>query len=91
MEKTFPAGASVELNNRVVYYTKTDEKGMISLMRMVDGGANVLVGELERVRFAYRDKRGRPADRPSEVAQVLIDIKPRNTWKGDTRSVALRS
>lgn len=91
MEGTFPAGASVELNNRVVYYTKTDEKGTISLMRMVDGGANVLVGELERVRFAYRDKRGRPTDRPSKVAQVLIDIKPRNTRKGDTRSVALRS
>lgn len=91
VKETFPAGASVELTNRVVYYTKTDEPGTMSLMRMVDGGANLLVGDLESVRFAYRDKRGREAVTPSEVAQVTLEIKPRSTGKGDRHSVALRS
>ena len=91
VDETFPAGASVELTNRVVYYTKANEKGIMSLMRMVDGGANVLIGELDMVTFAYRDTRGNMADVPSKIARVLIDLMPRNTSKGGARSVAIRS
>jgi len=91
IEGTFQPGASVELNNRVVYYTKGDDPGNISLMRMVDGGANMLIGELEHVAFEYRDKYGRTAVVPSHVTRVRVDIKPRYKWKGDTRSIALRS
>jgi len=91
VKEPFPVGASVELTNRVLYYTKTDEPGTMSLMRMVDGGANVLVGDLESVRFLYRDKRGREAETSSDVAQVILEIKPHNTGKGDRHSVAVRS
>lgn len=91
IEGIFEPGASVELNNHVVYYTKGDERGTISLMRMVDGGANLLIGELEHVAFEYRDTYGRTAVAPSHVARVHIDIKPRYKRKGDTRSIALRS
>ncbi len=87
----FPAGASVDLRNRVSYYTKEDEKGAISLMRMVDGGANVLIGELDTVNFSYRDKNGRVAIQPSEVARVLIEIQPRNRTQQQKRQIALRS
>ncbi|MDH4088726.1 MAG: hypothetical protein OEV71_08950, partial [Nitrospira sp.] len=44
---SFPAGASVEVNNRVGYYTKRNENGTVNLMRVVDGGANTLIGDLE--------------------------------------------
>ena len=88
---TFPAGAAVDLRNHVVYYTKTDGKGTIQLMRMIDGGANVLIGELEKVTFAYRDKKGEAAAVPSRIARVRIDLKSRDNRKGDTLSVALRS
>lgn len=87
----FPAGASVDLRNRVSYYTKEDEKGALSLMRMVDGGANVLISELDAVHFSYRDKNGRVAGQPSEVMQVLIEIQPRNRLPQEKRQVALRS
>jgi len=91
VNETFPPGASVELTNRVVYYTKPNEKGAMSVMRMVDGGANVLIGDLDGVTFAYRDTRGNMVDVPSKIARVLIDLMPRNTLKGDARSVAIRS
>ena len=91
IEGMFPPGASVELNNRVVYYTKRNDTGTISLMRMVDGGANMLIGELEQVAFEYRDKYGRTTVVSSRVARVRIDIKPRYKWKDETRSIALRS
>ncbi len=48
---SFPAGASVEVSNRVVYYTKRDENGTVKLMRMVDGGASILIGDLDRSAF----------------------------------------
>jgi hypothetical protein len=88
---TFSAGASVEVSNRVVYYIKEGEGGAINLMRMVDGGANVLIGELKTVLFSYRDKRGRVASNQSEVARVLIEIEPKYSRQREKRGVALRS
>lgn len=70
----FPVGASVEVSNRVVYYTKRDARGVLNLMRMVDGGANVLVGELNQAQFSYRDEQGRVTRRPSEVKRVLLEM-----------------
>jgi hypothetical protein len=88
---TFPAGASVEIRNRVVYYTKEDEEGALRVMRMVDGGANAVIGELETVMFSYRDKRGRVTSTPSEVAHVMVEIKPKYTSRRETVGVAFRS
>ena len=39
------AGASVEVRNHVRYYVKMNEDGTFKLMRMVDGGASVLIGQ----------------------------------------------
>lgn len=88
---TFPAGAFVEIRNRVVYYTKEDEEGRLRLMRMVDGGANTLIGELETVMFSYRDKRGRVTSTPSEVTHVIVEIEPKYTSRRETVGVAFRS
>lgn len=88
---TLPSGASVEVRNRVVYYTKRDEKGALRLMRMVDGGANALIGELEDVRFSYRDERGRVASLPSLVRRVIVEIEPSHSAHRVVREVSLRS
>lgn len=87
----FPAGASVEVRNRVIYYTKRDEKGAMKLMRMVDGGANVLIGELGNARFSYRDERGRTTSLPSQVKRVVVEIEPSFSAHKVVREVSLRS
>lgn len=85
------AGASVEVKNRVIYYTKRDEQGALRLMRMVDGGANVLIGELEDAHFSYRDERGHATYLPSQVKRVVVEIKPIDSARTVLREVGLRS
>lgn len=91
IESMFPAGASVEVSNRVAYYTKRDEQGVLNLMRMVDGGASLLVGELNQAHFSYRDGRSHVTRRPSEVRRVLIEIEPSHLGHRTIREVGLRS
>jgi hypothetical protein len=87
---SFPAGASVAMRNRVVYYIKQEEEGN-SLMRMVDGGAAVLIGDLKTVTFSYRDRRGHITWTPSEIAKVVVEIGSKHTRGTYKRGVALRS
>lgn len=91
VESMLPAGASVEVRNRVAYYTKRDEQGALNLMRMVDGGANVLVGELKEAHFSYRDGRGQVTQRPSDVRRVLVEMEPSHLGHRTVREVGLRS
>lgn len=91
VESMFPAGASVEVRNHVVYYTKQDERGLLRLMRMVDGGASTLVGGLESIRFAYRDDRGRATAEPSQVKRVVVKIESNHSTQHVEREVSLRS
>ncbi|MCP9451106.1 MAG: hypothetical protein NNA23_00310 [Nitrospira sp.] len=89
VETEFPAGSSVETHNRVIYYTRVGES--LRLMRMVDGGAGVLIADLKAVRFSYRDRKGRRTDNPSHVARVVLEIEPSYSWRSEFREVALRS
>jgi hypothetical protein len=75
----------------VVYYTKRAEKGTLRLMRMVDGGANVLIGELKDVRFSYRDERGGLTHLPSQVKRVVVEIESSHSAHRIVREVSLRS
>jgi hypothetical protein len=86
-----PAGASIEVRNRLHYYAKRDEQGVLRLMRMVDGGASVLIGNLESVRFSYRDEQGFNTSIPSQVKRVIIEILPGPTARRIVREVSLRS
>lgn len=88
---TLPAGASAEVSNRVLYYTKSDDKGALSLMRMVDGGANVLIGELKEAHFSYRDEGGHATHVPSQVKRVVVEIEPSRSARRVVREVSLRS
>ncbi len=87
----FQTGASVEVRNHVVYYTRHDERGLLRLMRMVDGGAGTLVGGLENARFAYRDDRGRATSEPSQVKRVVVEIESDRSTHHAVREVSLRS
>jgi type II secretory pathway component PulJ len=89
--QTIAAGAAVEMRNRVVYYAKQDEDGAIKLMRMVDGGASTLAGDLELVRFSYWDERGRAALVPAQIRRVVVELTRRHAKHKVTAEVGLRS
>jgi len=88
---SFPAGASVEVSNRVGYYTKRNENGTVNLMRMVDGGANTLIGELEDLHFSYWDEHGHVTQQPSLVKRVVLEIESNHSLHRMMREVSFRS
>jgi hypothetical protein len=89
--QTIAAGASVEVRNRVAYYTRREEDGTIKLMRMVDGGASTLTSDLEGVRFSYWDERGRAALVPARIKRVVVEITRRQARQQVAKEVGLRS
>jgi hypothetical protein len=88
---TMPAGASVEVANRVSYYTKREEDGTMRLMRMVDGGASTLIEDLRSMELSYWDTRGHATQSPSEVSRVIIAITPAHSTTKVIREISLRS
>ena len=91
MAKAFPLNGSVEVINRVGYYTKRGEEDVLQLMRMVDGGANVLVTELKDMRLSYWDEEGRPAGTPSMIKRIVIEMTSSSSAQKTVREVSLRS
>jgi hypothetical protein len=91
VESSFPSGASVEVRNRVIYYVKRDQEGMSHLMRMVDGGASVLIGGLEDLRFSYWDEWGGKANQLSQVKRVVLETKSNHPLHSMVREVSVRS
>lgn len=91
MASSFSAGASVEVNNLVAYYTKRDENGLVKLMRMIDGGASTLIGNLEDLHFSYWDEQGHVTQQPSLVKRVVLEIESHQAPHRMTREVSLRS
>ena len=86
-----PAGASVMVMNRVRYYGRPDAMGSLRLLRQIDGGASVLVGDIESVRFSYWDERGRVAAQPALVRRIVVEISlPRHQLRA-VREVSLRT
>jgi len=88
---SLPGGASVEVRNKVMYYVKSDDQDMFKLMRMVDGGANTLIGDLKEPRFSYWDESGRMTQQPSSVKRVVLEIESDTPLRTTRREVSLRS
>jgi hypothetical protein len=88
---SFPAGASVEVNNRVAYYIKRDANGTMKLMRMVDGGANTLIGNLDNLHFSYWDEQGHITRQPLLVKRVVLEIESKHSLHRMMREVSFRS
>ncbi len=89
--QVLPAGASVEVSNRLSYYTKPDGAGTVKLMRMVDGGASTVMGELQSVQLAYRDGAGRSTAVTTSIRRVVARITPSHSPVAVLRDVGLRS
>lgn len=88
---SFPEGASVQVSNRVKYYVKRNEDGTLSLMRMVDGGAGVLIGELGDLRFSYWNDMGQGTTQPAQVKRVVLEIHSSHPLHRMVREVSVRS
>lgn len=89
--RMIPAGASVEVINRIRYYSRPDEKGSLRLLRQIDGGASVLVGDIEGVKFSYFNEQGQVTTQPALVRRIVIEVSlPRRTLRA-VREVSLRT
>lgn len=91
LSRLFPAGASVEVMNRVAYYIRPDDAGRVRLMRMIDGGAGTLIGDLRAVRLSYWDDRGRATPVMGRVVRVVVEIESMDSRTTAVREVSLRS
>jgi hypothetical protein len=58
---------------------------------MVDGGANILNGDLEDLHFSYWDEHGHVTQQPSLVKRVVLEIDSHHSLHRMMREVSLRS
>jgi hypothetical protein len=86
-----PSGASVSLLNSVRYYSRRDDQGVLRLLRQVDGGASVLVGDIREARFSYWDERGQAVTQPALVKLVVIEVKMSDQGFRAIREISLRT
>ncbi|BCA54979.1 hypothetical protein W02_21190 [Nitrospira sp. KM1] len=88
--KPIPAGAWVSVVNRIRYYTKRDDNGVPRLLRQIDGGASVLVGDIQDVRFSYWNEKGQMAAQSGSIRRVVVSVTlPRGAFE-TVREIALR-
>ncbi|HRI39506.1 MAG TPA: prepilin-type N-terminal cleavage/methylation domain-containing protein [Nitrospira sp.] len=87
----FPAGAIVEVRNRVIYYAKRDEQGITQLMRMVDGGASVMIGRLMDLQLSYWDEMGKRTNVISHLKRIVLEIHSDQSRGRMLRDVSIQS
>jgi len=86
-----PSGAFVFLLNRVRYYSRRDGQGVLRLLRQVDGGASVLVGDIREARFSYWDENGQAVTQPSHVKLVVVEVLMSDHGIRAVREISLRT
>lgn len=84
-----PAGASVSVMNRIRYYSRADERGLLRLLRQVDGGASVLIGDIKGMAFSYWNEQGSKTTHPEQVRRILIEISLPH--RVEEREISLRT
>ena len=89
LSHTIPAAASVSVTNHVRYYTHRDEGGDLNLMRMVDGGASLLVDDIQSIRFSYWNERGLTANNLLQIKRIVIEVLLRGETIGVVREVSI--
>lgn len=88
---SFAKGTSLQVINRVKYYVKDNEDGTSNLMRMVDGGASVLIRDLDKLRFTYWNDMGEETTQPFLVRRVILEIHSDQPLHRMVREVSIRS
>ncbi|MDP1770170.1 MAG: hypothetical protein Q8L74_15395 [Nitrospirota bacterium] len=86
-----PSGASVVQLNRVRYYSRHDDQGVLRLLRQVDGGASVLVGDIRAARFSYWDANGQAVTQPALVRRVVVEVMMPDQGMRAVREISLRT
>ena len=87
----YPAGASVEVRNRVTYYTRGEDGDRTEFMRQIDGGAGVLIGNLQSVRLSFWDEWGGAAAGIGRITRVAVELLPAVGARMVVRDVTVRS
>jgi len=88
---SIPTGASVSVRNRIRYYSKYDDQGNKRLLRMVDGGASVLVGDVQAAKFSYWDEDGRTVTQARRLKRVVVEVILRGMGIRAVREISLKS
>jgi len=86
-----PVGASLSMVNRVRYYTRRDDRGFMQLMRMVDGGASVLAGDIQDARFSYWDERGQMTTDLRQITRIVVDVVVRRETFRFVRDIGVQT
>ena len=87
----YPVGASVEVQNRVTYYTRMNDGSRMQLMRQIDGGAGVLIDNLQSLRFTYWDEWGQTAAGIGRITRVVLELLPVDGEVTIVREIGVRS
>ena len=91
LTRAIPSGAFVSLLNHVRYYSRRDAQGVLRLLRQVDGGASVLVGDIREARFSYWDENGQAATEPAQVRLVVVEVTLADRGIRAVREMSLRT
>jgi hypothetical protein len=91
LTREIPSGAFVSLLNHVHYYSRQDERGVLRLLRQVDGGASVLVGDIREARFSYWDENGQVATVPAFVRLVVVEVVMSHRGFRAVREISFRT
>ncbi len=91
LTQTVPVGASLSMVNRVRYYMRRDDQGIMQLMRMVDGGASVLASDIQHVRFSYWDEQGQVTTNLQQITRVVIDVLVRGETIRFVRDIGVQT
>ncbi|HEX5550951.1 MAG TPA: hypothetical protein VFX36_08965 [Nitrospira sp.] len=87
--RPIPSGASVMVINRIRYYSRPDERGILRWLRQVDGGASVIAGNISRFTLRFWDTQGRPTTDPESVRRLLVEIALPSRTVTETREISL--
>jgi hypothetical protein len=63
----------------------------MQLMRMVDGGASVLAGDIQHVRFSYWDERGQRTTSLQQITRVVVEVVARGETIRYVRDIGVQS
>lgn len=74
VQTAFPTGSLVYVSNTVRYYLRPEAPGLSQVMRMVDGGASALIGNVSRFRLGYLTAEGRPTAEARRVSRIAVDL-----------------
>jgi prepilin-type N-terminal cleavage/methylation domain-containing protein len=88
--RPIPSGASVMVMNRVRYYSRPDEHGILRWLRQIDGGASVITSNIARLTLSYWDAQGRPTMHPHSVRRILVKIALPGRVVSEVREIGLR-